>query len=83
MLRVKHLNIKLLCLFDLYLVENSEDRLSHYTLYNFWHECLKGTATLMIIMFNMKELSEPWILIPVSFKSVEKYGSHGRLNICK
>ena len=27
----------------------------------------------------MKKLSEPWILIPVSSKSVEKYGSYGRL----
>ena len=31
---------------------------------------LKGTATLMIIVFHMKELYEPWILIPVSSKSV-------------
>ena len=44
---------------------------------------LKGTATLMISMFYMKELSEPWILIPVSSKSDEKYGSYGRLNISK
>ena len=44
---------------------------------------LKGTATLMIDMFYMKELSEPWFLIPVSSKSVEKYGSYGHLNICK
>ena len=44
---------------------------------------LKGTATLMISMFYMKELYEPWILIRVSSKSVEKYGSFGRLNICK
>ena len=34
-------------------------------------------------MFYMKELSEPWILITVSSKSVEKYGSYRRLNICK
>ena len=27
---------------------------------------LKGTATLMISMFYMNELSEQWILIPVS-----------------
>ena len=27
---------------------------------------LKGTATLMIRMFYMNKLSEPWILIPVS-----------------
>ena len=44
---------------------------------------LKGTATLMICIFYMKELYEPWVLIPVSAKSVEKYGSYGRLNICK
>ena len=43
---------------------------------------LKGTATLMINMFNMKELYEPLILIPVSSKSVDKYGSYGGLNIC-
>ena len=30
----------------------------------------------MISMFYMKELSEPWILIPVSSKSIEKYGSY-------
>ena len=50
------------------------------------HTCksdLKGTATLMISMFYMKELSEPWILIPVSSNSVEKYESYARLNICK
>ena len=45
--------------------------------------CLKGTATLMISMFYLKELSEPWILIPVSSKSVETYGSYGHLNMCK
>ena len=44
---------------------------------------LKGTATLMISMLYMKDLSEPWILIPVSSKSIEKYGSYWRLNICK
>ena len=44
---------------------------------------LKETATLMINIFNLKELFEPWILIPVSSKSVEKYGSYGRLNTCK
>ena len=43
---------------------------------------LKGTATLMISIFYMKGLSEPWILIPVSSKSVEKYGSYGLLNVC-
>ena len=40
---------------------------------------LKGTATLMICIFYMIELSEPWILIPVSSKSVEKYVSYGWL----
>ena len=44
---------------------------------------LKGTATLVIRMFNVNELSEPWSLIPVSSKSVGKCGSYGRLNICK
>ena len=44
---------------------------------------LKGTATLMISIFYIKELYEPWILIPVSSKSVEKYRSCERLNICK
>ena len=44
---------------------------------------LKGTATLISSMFYMKELYEPWILIPVKSKSVEKYGSCGRLNKCK
>ena len=31
----------------------------------------------------MKELYKPCILIPVLSKSVEKWGSCGRLNICK
>ena len=44
---------------------------------------LKGTAILMISKFYMKKLYEPWILIPVLSKSVEKYESYGRLNICK
>ena len=44
---------------------------------------LKGTATLMISLFYMKGLSELRILILVSLKSVEKYGSYGRLNIFK
>ena len=42
---------------------------------------LKGTATLVISIFYVNELSEPWSLIPVSSKSVEKCGSYGRLNI--
>ena len=48
-----------------------------------YHYILKGTATLMISMFYKKELYETWNLIPVSSKSVEKYGCYGRLNICK
>ena len=46
-------------------------------------QLLKGTATLMITMFNMQDLNKPLILIPVSSKSVEKCGSCGHLNICK
>ena len=37
----------------------------------------------MIIMFDMKDLYNPYILISVSSKSVEKGGNCGRLNICK
>ena len=44
---------------------------------------LKGTATLVITMFYMKDLNKTLILIPVSSKSVEKRKSCGRLNICK
>ena len=44
---------------------------------------LRGTATLMISIFYKRKLCKPWILIPVSSKSVEKCGSCGRLNICK
>ena len=44
---------------------------------------LKGTATLMITLVYMKDLNKPLILIPVSSKSVEKYGSCGHLNISK
>ena len=40
---------------------------------------LKGTATLMISMFYQKELYEPWVLIQVSTKSVEKWASYGHL----
>ena len=40
---------------------------------------LKGTATLMISMFAQKELFEPKILIQVSPKSVEKWGSNTHL----
>ena len=43
---------------------------------------LKGAATLMITMFHMEDLYIPCILISVSSKSVEKYGSCGHLNIC-
>ena len=38
-----------------------------------------GTATLMINMFDKKELYKPWILVPVLSKSVEKWGSCERL----
>ena len=41
---------------------------------------LKGTATLIISRFCKKGLLKPWILIAVSSKSVEKWGSNGRLN---
>ena len=37
----------------------------------------------MIIMFYMKDLNKPYILISVSSKSVEKRRNCGRLNICK
>ena len=40
---------------------------------------LKGTATLMISMFHQKELYEPWILIQVSSKSIEKWTSYRHL----
>ena len=33
---------------------------------------LKGTATLVISLFQKKELNKPWILIQVSSKLVEK-----------
>ena len=55
---------------------------SYFLPFNARKDGLKGTATLMIIMFDMKEPYEPLILIPVSSKSVEKYRSYGRLNIC-
>ena len=48
-----------------------------------YHITLKGTATLMITMFYMKDINKPRILIPVSSKPVGKCGSCGRLNICK
>ena len=35
----------------------------------------------MISMFYQKELYEPWILIQVSSKSVEKWGSYEHLKI--
>ena len=44
---------------------------------------LKGTATLTITMFYMKDLNNRLILIPVSSKSVEKLRSCRRLNTCK
>ena len=42
---------------------------------------LKGAEPLMISMFYQKELYEPWILIQVSSKSVEKWASYGHLKI--
>ena len=48
-----------------------------------YHMVLKGTATLMMTLFYMKDLNKPCILIPVSSKSVEKRRSCGHLNICK
>ena len=47
----------------------------------FRENMLKETVTLIITMFDMKDLNKPWILIPVSSKSVEKCGSCGRLNM--
>ena len=44
---------------------------------------LKGTATLIITVFYMKDLNKLRILIPVSSRSVKKCESCGRLNICK
>ena len=42
-----------------------------YVLFRGRVKSLKGTATLMISMFYKKELYKPWILIPVSSKSVK------------
>ena len=44
---------------------------SHRSNFGYYRFRLKGTATLMIGMFDMKEFYEPWILIPVSSRSVE------------
>ena len=41
---------------------------------------LKGTATLIITMFDMKDLDKPLILKPVSSKSVEKCRSYEYFN---
>ena len=41
---------------------------------------LKGTATLIVSMFYMKDLNKPCILVPVLSKSVEKRRSCGHLN---
>ena len=48
----------------LILTVNHRDKILHLN--------LKGTATLMISMFYMKELYEPWILISFSGNSVAK-----------
>ena len=53
------------------------------SLYSMRHLLLKGTATLLISMLYIKELYEPWILIPVTSKSVETYGCCGRLSNCE
>ena len=45
------------------------------------HHLLMGTATLTISIFYQKELYEPWILMQVSSKSVQKWGSKGILRI--
>ena len=44
---------------------------------------LKGTATLTISIFYNTEVFKPWVLIPVSSKSVEKLGCYGFLKISK
>ena len=44
---------------------------------------LKGGGNPDDYFFYMKDFNKPWILIPVSSKSVEKCGSCGRLNVCK
>ena len=47
---------------------------------NYLHiTALKGIASLMISMFNQKELYEPCILTQLSSKSVEKLGSYEHL----
>ena len=55
-----------------------------YLLPKLFFNFLKGTATLMVTMLNMKDLNnKPSNLIPVSSKSVEKRRSCGLLNIFK
>ena len=44
---------------------------------------LKGDRNPNDKLLYKKELYKPWILIPVSSKSVEKWESGGRLNIWK
>ena len=44
---------------------------------------LKGDGNLDHCYVLYESSDKPLILIPVSSKSVEKYGSCGRLNICK
>ena len=43
---------------------------------------LKGTPTLMVTRFYMKDLNKPWFSVPVSYKSVGKRRSLWHLNIC-
>ena len=58
--------------------------LAHAIGWKFSGLILKGTATLMISMSYQKELYEPWILIQVSSKLVEKWASYRHLknSIC-
>ena len=43
------------------------------------YRTFKGTTTLIISVFDQKELDEPRILIQVSSKSVEKWVRYGHL----
>ena len=44
---------------------------------------IKGDGNRNYKLFYKIELFKPWILITVSSKSVEKWGSCGGLNVCK
>ena len=45
----------------------------------FYPVSLTGTAALRISILNKKKLYKPWILTPVSSKSVVKWGNYGHL----